>query len=90
MCALLYVAVSFVLTGIVPYFDLNVSNPVSYVMQLVNQGWISGIISIGAIVGMTTVILVMIYAGTRLLFALIVMNFMEKRYASNAFLHGEI
>lgn len=32
VCALLYVAVSFVLTGIVPYSDLNVSNPVSYVM----------------------------------------------------------
>lgn len=70
VCALLYVAVSFVLTGIVPFTDLNVSNPVSYAMQLVNQGWISGVISIGAIVGMTTVMLVMIYAGARLLFAL--------------------
>lgn len=78
VCALLYVAVSFVLTGIVPYSDLNVSNPVSYVMQLVNQGWISGIISIGAIVGMTTVILVMIYAGTRLLFALSRDGFLPK------------
>ncbi|NCU17181.1 amino acid permease [Pallidibacillus pasinlerensis] len=70
VCALLYMAVSFVLTGIVPFTDLNVSNPVSYAMQLVNQGWISGVISIGAIVGMTTVMLVMIYAGARLLFAL--------------------
>lgn len=70
ICTVLYVAVSMVLTGIVPYQDLNVSDPVSYVMQLVHQDWIAGIISLGAVVGMMTVILVMSYGGTRLLFAL--------------------
>lgn len=68
-CTLLYILVSIVLTGIVPYTDLNVANPVSFALQLVNQDWIAGIISLGAIVGMTTVILVMLYGGTRLLMA---------------------
>ncbi len=70
ICTVLYVVVSLVLTGMVPYTDLNVSDPVSYVMQLVHQDWIAGIISLGAVVGMMTVILVMSYGGTRLLYAL--------------------
>ncbi|MCR8851989.1 APC family permease [Lysinibacillus fusiformis] len=70
ICTVLYVAVSMVLTGIVPYQALNVSDPVSYVMQIVHQDWIAGIISLGAVVGMMTVILVMSYGGTRLLYAL--------------------
>lgn len=69
LCTLLYVAVSIVLTGIVPYTELNVANPVSFALQVANQDWIAGIISLGAIVGMTTVILVMLYGGTRLLMA---------------------
>ena len=69
VCTLLYVAVSLVLTGIVPYTDLNVSNPVSFALQIAGQDWVAGFISLGAIVGMTTVILVMMYGGTRLLYA---------------------
>ncbi|RUL54696.1 MULTISPECIES: amino acid permease [Lysinibacillus] len=70
VCSVLYISVSLVLTGIAPYTDLNVSNPVSYVIQLVGQDWIAGVISLGAVTGMMTVILVMIYGGSRLLFAL--------------------
>lgn len=70
ICTILYVAVSLVLTGIVPYTDLNVSDPVSFAMQIIHQDWVAGIISLGAITGMTTVILVMAYGGTRLLYAL--------------------
>lgn len=70
ICTLLYVIVSLVLTGIAPYTDLNVTDPVMYVMELVHQDWIAGIISLGAVVGMTTVILVMSYGGTRILYAL--------------------
>lgn len=69
ICTLLYVAVSLVLTGIAPYTDLNVNNPVSFAMQLMNQDWIAGIIALGAVAGMMTVILVMLYGGTRLLYA---------------------
>ncbi len=70
VCTLLYVAVSLILTGIVPYNNLNVSDPVSFAMQFINQDWVAGMISLGAIVGMMTVILVLIYGGTRLLYAL--------------------
>lgn len=70
VCTLLYVAVSVVLTGIVSYKDLNVSDPVAFALQLINQDWVAGIISLGAVIGMLTVILVMLYGGTRLVFAL--------------------
>ncbi|WP_449538890.1 amino acid permease [Ferdinandcohnia sp. Marseille-Q9671] len=69
ICTILYGAVSLVLTGMVSYTELNVSDPVSYVMQIVNQDWVAGVISLGAVVGMMTVILVMSYGGTRLLYA---------------------
>lgn len=70
VCSLLYILVSLVLTGMVPYTELNVSNPVSFAIQLAGQDWIAGIISLGAITGMMTVILVMIYGGSRLLYAI--------------------
>ncbi|WP_339195306.1 amino acid permease [Solibacillus sp. FSL R5-0449] len=69
VCTVLYIVVSLVLTGIVPYTDLNVTNPVSYAMQVIDQEWAAGIISLGAVIGMMTVILVMMYGGTRLLMA---------------------
>ncbi|GGA86635.1 amino acid permease [Ornithinibacillus halotolerans] len=70
ICTALYVTVSLVLTGMVPFTNLNVSDPVSFAMEMVNQDWIAGFISLGAITGMITVILVLLYGGTRLLFAL--------------------
>ncbi|MBN6185634.1 amino acid permease [Aneurinibacillus sp. BA2021] len=70
LCTLLYVTVSLVLTGMIPYTELNVSDPVSFAMQLIHHDWVAGIISLGAVFGMMTVILVMVYGGTRLLYAL--------------------
>lgn len=70
VCSFLYISVSLVMTGVAPYTLLNVNNPVSYVLQLVQQDWIAGVISLGAVTGIMTVILVMIYGGSRLLFAL--------------------
>lgn len=70
ICTTLYVSVSLVLTGIVSFTKLNVSDPVSFAMEMVNKNWIAGFISLGAVTGMMTVILVLLYGGTRLLFAL--------------------
>jgi len=67
---LLYTVLSTVLTGVVHYTKLNVDDPVAFALGLMNQNWVAGIISVGAVVGMTTVLLVMSYGGTRLLFAI--------------------
>ncbi|APU70437.1 amino acid permease [Companilactobacillus crustorum] len=67
--AVLYSLVSLVLVGAVNYKKLNVADPVSHALNLLNLNWISGIVSLGAIMGMTTVLLVVIYGGTRLIFS---------------------
>ncbi|MNO24805.1 putative amino acid permease YhdG [compost metagenome] len=70
ICTVLYIVVSLVLTGIVPYQSLNVSDPVSFALRFVDQNMIAGLISVGAIAGMTTVLLVLLFGQTRLLFAI--------------------
>ncbi len=70
ICTLLYIVVSLVLTGIVPYDMLNVKDPVAFALRFVHQDWVAGLISLGAIAGITTVLLVMMYGQTRLFFAM--------------------
>ncbi|WP_142066667.1 amino acid permease [Brevibacillus sp. AG162] len=70
VCTILYIAVSLTLTGIVPYKLLNVKNPVAFALSYVNQDWVAGFISLGAIVGITTVLLVMMYGQARMFFAM--------------------
>ncbi|KZZ85132.1 MULTISPECIES: amino acid permease [Bacillaceae] len=70
ICTVLYIAVSAILTGVVPYTELNVKNPVAFALNYINQDWVAGLISIGAIAGMTTVLLVMMYGLSRLFYAI--------------------
>lgn len=70
ICTVLYIVVSLILTGIVPYDQLGVKNPVAYALQYIQQDWVAGFISLGAITGITTVLLVMLYGQTRLFYAI--------------------
>ncbi|MEC0768787.1 amino acid permease [Bacillus atrophaeus] len=70
ICTILYIAVSLVLTGMIPYTRLNVGDPVSFALKFVGQDQLAGIISVGAIVGITTVMLALLYAQVRLTFAM--------------------
>lgn len=70
ICTLLYMAVAAVLTGMVSYTKLNVAAPVSFALQVVNQNWVAGIISIGALAGMFTMMLSMIYSSSRLIYSI--------------------
>lgn len=67
VCTILYILVSGLLTGIVPYTDLNVPSPVAYGMERLGINWASALISTGAITGLTTAMLVCFYALTRVL-----------------------
>ncbi|MDN3017570.1 amino acid permease [Paenibacillus sp. BSR1-1] len=70
VCTVLYIVVSAILTGIVPYTELGVKNPVAFALSYIHQDWVAGFISLGAIVGITTVLLVMLYGQTRLFYAI--------------------
>ena len=58
ICTVLYVSVSLILTGIVPYKELAVEDPLAYVFHRINIGWLSGIIAVSAVVAMASVLLV--------------------------------
>lgn len=70
ICTLLYILVSVVLTGMVKYTKLNVGNPVSFALQLAHQNWFAGVISIGAMLGMFTMMVSMIYSSSRLIYSI--------------------
>lgn len=70
ICASIYIIVSGLLTLIVPYTTLNVKSPVADAILELGYPTIAGIISAGAIAGLTTVMLVMYYGLTRILLAI--------------------
>jgi APA family basic amino acid/polyamine antiporter len=70
ICTLLYIAVAGVLTGMVPYPQLNVASPVSHAMILVGLNFAAGLISIGAICGLTTVLIILLYGQSRIFFSM--------------------
>lgn len=69
-CSLIYVLVSGVLTGVVSYTELNVSSPVAHALQLLGHRWASGLVAVGVIAGLITVMLVLYYGLTRIIFAM--------------------
>jgi len=71
ICSLLYVIVSAIMTGIVPFMQFKgIDHPVSLALQVAKLDWFAGFVDLGAILGMLTVILVMTYGQTRILFAM--------------------
>jgi APA family basic amino acid/polyamine antiporter len=69
-CTVIYIIVAGLLTGIVHYTDLNVSSPVAHALTLIGFNWASALISTGVIAGLTTVMLVLYYGLTRIIFAM--------------------
>lgn len=70
ICTLLYIAVSAVLTGLVPYKDLNVADPIAKGVDVIGLTWFSVLIKIGALTGLTTVILVLLYGQSRIFYTM--------------------
>ena len=70
ICTVLYVAVAFVLTGIVPYDRLNVPDPIAVGVDALGLGWLAPIIKLGAILGLTSVILVLLLGQSRIFYSI--------------------
>ena len=75
ICTVLYVAVAAVLTGIVPVVDFRedaqfLNAPVAYALAVINQDWAAGLVSAGAVAGITSVLLVMLMSQPRIFFAM--------------------
>ena len=70
VCTIIYVLVALVLTGVVPINQIDTHAPIASAMAMVGQNWVAGLISIGALTGLTSVLLVLMLAGTRILYAM--------------------
>ena len=72
ICTVLYIAVSLVLTGVVSYTQLNVPHPISVAINSLGApvAWLRPIISIGAIAGLSSVILVMMLGQPRIFYSM--------------------
>ncbi len=70
LCTVLYIAVTLVLTGMVRYDQLDIHAPVAVAFQQVGLDWARFIIGLGAIAGMTSVMLVLMLSQPRVLLAM--------------------
>lgn len=58
ICTILYILIALVLTGMVPFTELNVNDPLAFVFERVGKDWIGYVVSISAVVATTSVLLV--------------------------------
>jgi APA family basic amino acid/polyamine antiporter len=69
-CTVLYILVAAVLTGIISYTELNVSAPIALAVDHMGMAWLSPIIKLGAIAGLTSVMLVLLMGQSRIFFSM--------------------
>jgi APA family basic amino acid/polyamine antiporter len=70
ICTVIYIVVAGLLTGIVPFYTLNNASPVADALLILGHSFAAGIVAVGAIAGLTTVMLVMYYGLTRVCLAI--------------------
>lgn len=70
ICMLLYMAVAAVLTGLVPYPQLNVPDPIAVGIDALGMPWLAFLVKIGGLMGLTSVILMLLYGQSRIFFTM--------------------
>lgn len=70
LCTVLYILVSGIITGMVPYDKIDIDAPVSNAFKQVGLEWAQFIVSLGAIAGITSVLLVMMLSQPRIFLAM--------------------
>ncbi|HJS74242.1 MAG TPA: amino acid permease, partial [Vicinamibacteria bacterium] len=70
VCTVLYIAVALVMNGIVPYYELNVPDPIAVAVDRIGIGWLQVVVKLGAIFGLSSVILVMLLGQPRIFYTM--------------------
>lgn len=70
ICTILYILVTAIITGIVPLDKIDKEAAVASAMSLINMKWASDLVLVGAIAGLTSVLLVLQMGGTRIFYAI--------------------
>ncbi len=78
LCTILYISAALVLTGMVPLGNIDIQAPLAHAMNYIGKNWYAGIISIGALCALTSVLLVFQLGTTRIIYAIARDNFLPK------------
>ncbi|HVH09459.1 MAG TPA: amino acid permease [Gemmatimonadales bacterium] len=70
ICTVLYILVSGIATGVTPYKELNVPDPIAVAADRAGLGWMASLIKLGAIAGLSSVILVMLLGQSRVFYSM--------------------
>ena len=70
LCTILYIAVAAVLTGMVPYQEIDIDAPLAKAFSRVGLPWAHALVSLGALTGITSVLLVLMFSQPRIMFAM--------------------
>ena len=70
ICTLIYIVVAAVLIGVVPWKTLNVADPLAIAVNAMHQPWLAFFVKIGAVIGLCSVLLGLLYAQSRVFFAM--------------------
>ena len=80
ICTVLYIVMAAVITGMVPYDQINIDAPVSNAFKQVGLGWAQLLVSLGAITGITSVLLVMMLSQPRIFLAMARDGLLPKKF----------
>ena len=80
ICTILYVSVALVLTGIVPVNKIDIQAPIAHAMSYIGKDWFAGLISVGALCALTSVLLIYQLGTTRILYAISRDRFLPKSW----------
>jgi APA family basic amino acid/polyamine antiporter len=70
VCTLIYIVVAVVLVGIIPYSELGIADPLAKALSFIGKDWAAGVVSFGAVVAMTAVLLVFQLGQPRIFFSM--------------------
>jgi len=70
ICTVLYMAVAAVLTGIVPFRQLGVPDPIAVAVNAMKLPWFAIVVKLGAVIGLCSVMLTSLYGQTRVFYAI--------------------
>ena len=82
ICTVLYMLMSWVVTGIAPYATLNVAHPVSQAVAAIPAtAWLTPYVNVGAVVGLASVVLVLLLGQSRIFYAMAKDGMIPKLFA---------
>jgi amino acid transporter len=82
LCTLIYIAVAVVLVGVIPTSELGIADPLARALSFIGKDWAAGVLSLGAVVAMTAVLLVFQLGQPRIFFSMSRDGLLPPRFAA--------